>query len=92
MLSAGEYRLWYGEDLQGNTEENNGGTMCATVQIIGGATPIPTPNPTLAAPSATGDPHLQNVFGERFDVMRPGRHVLISIPRGTSAEGAMLRV
>merc|ERR1719310_1776922 len=42
--------------------------------------------------AAVGDPHLQNIHGERFDLMREGRHVLISIPRGKSAEQAMLRV
>jgi len=42
--------------------------------------------------AATGDPHLQNVHGERFDLMKPGKHVLISIPRGWSAEDALLRV
>jgi hypothetical protein len=56
----------------------------------------PTPSPTAApttAPTqaqATGDPHLQNVFGERFDLMVPGTHVLINIPRG--ADNALLRV
>jgi len=42
--------------------------------------------------NATGDPHLQNVRGERFDVMEEGSHVLITIPRGMSAENALLRV
>jgi hypothetical protein len=42
--------------------------------------------------SATGDPHLQNVHGERFDLMKEGKHVLISIPRGESAELTLLRV
>merc|ERR1719284_438119 len=42
--------------------------------------------------AATGDPHLQNVHGERFDLMKPGKHVLINIPRGASAEDALLRV
>jgi len=42
--------------------------------------------------AATGDPHLQNVHGERFDLMKPGKHVLINIPRGMSEEDAMLRV
>jgi len=42
--------------------------------------------------SAVGDPHLQNVHGERFDLMKPGKHVLINIPRGKSAEKALLRV
>jgi len=45
--------------------------------------------PTAAA---TGDPHLQNVHGERFDLMKTGKHVLINIPRGTNAEHALLRV
>jgi len=35
---------------------------------------------------------LQNVHGERFDLMKPGKHVLINIPRGRSAEKALLRV
>jgi hypothetical protein len=59
----------------------------------------PTPAPASAgAPSAgggaaaVGDPHLQNVHGERFDLMKPGKHVLINIPRGVSAEKALLRV
>jgi len=60
----------------------------------------PTPHPTFPAmrgaaaggAAATGDPHLQNVNGERFDLMQPGKHVLISIPRGERAEKAMLRV
>jgi len=42
--------------------------------------------------AATGDPHLQNVHGERFDVMRPGKHLLINIPRGEGVEKALLRV
>jgi len=32
--------------------------------------------------TAVGDPHLKNIFGEQFDLMKPGRHVLINIPRG----------
>jgi len=42
--------------------------------------------------SAVGDPHLQNVHGERFDLMKPGKHVLINIPRGERADKALLRV
>ena len=45
-----------------------------------------------AGASAVGDPHLQNVQGERFDLMQAGKHVLINIPRGMSAENALLRV
>jgi len=42
--------------------------------------------------AATGDPHLQNVYGERFDLMRPGKHVLVQIPREQFVENAVLRV
>merc|ERR1719161_2053002 len=45
-----------------------------------------------AGAAAVGDPHLQNVHGERFDLMKPGKHVLINIPRGVSAEKSLLRV
>jgi len=59
-------------------------------------TPSPTPSPTQAGPdggaAAVGDPHLQNVHGERFDLMKEGKHVLISIPRGQDAQHALLRV
>jgi len=34
---------------------------------------------------------LQNVLGQRFDLMQPGKHVLINIPRGSRAN-ALLRV
>merc|ERR1719262_986429 len=55
-------------------------------------TPTATPSPTPGAAAAIGDPHLQNVHGERFDLMKPGKHVLINIPRGVSAEKSLLRV
>jgi hypothetical protein len=42
--------------------------------------------------AAVGDPHLQNVFGERFELMRPGKHVLIHLPRGERVESVLLRV
>jgi len=49
---------------------------------------MPSPGPI----AATGDPHLQNIYGERFDVMKPGRHVLIHIPRGEPDKSTLLRV
>jgi hypothetical protein len=42
--------------------------------------------------AAIGDPHLTNVYGQRFDLMRPGQYVLVNIPRGASAENTLLRV
>jgi hypothetical protein len=41
--------------------------------------------------SAVGDPHLQNIHGERFDLMQPGKHNLITIPR-KPVRYALLRV
>lgn len=48
--------------------------------------------PPLASASAVGDPHLQNVRGERFDLMQPGRHTLIYIPKWAKAPDTLLRV
>jgi len=31
--------------------------------------------------AATGDPHMRNILGERFDLMQEGKHTLIQIPR-----------
>jgi hypothetical protein len=45
-----------------------------------------------AATAATGDPHLQNIHGERFDLMRPGETMLIQIPRGVPVKDSMLTV
>ncbi|CAK0788621.1 unnamed protein product [Prorocentrum cordatum] len=59
------------------------------------ATSEPTPPPAGGAgagASAVGDPHLQNIHGERFDLMKAGKHVLLNIPRGTGAESSLLRV
>jgi len=59
---------------------------------ISGSGCVAITTPGSGAISAVGDPHLQNVHGERFDLMRPGKHVLIHIPRGYPAESALLRV
>jgi len=42
--------------------------------------------------AAVGDPHLQNIHGQRFDLLKPGRHVLIHIPRWEPAQSTLLRV
>jgi len=60
----------------------------SSVKVSVAATPIAAGGGV----AATGDPHLQNVHGERFDLMKPGKHVLINIPRGSPVEKALLRV
>jgi len=71
--------------------EGPDGSICGAhvdyITISGGA-----PAPPTGGAGAVGDPHLQNVHGERFDLMKEGKHVLINIPRGKGAEQAMLRV
>lgn len=67
-------------------------------------TPSPTASPTAAptaAPEAaggsgplsvsgTGDPHLVNVHGQRFDLYQPGVHPLVRIPRSAMRKVALL--
>jgi hypothetical protein len=78
---------WQGQ-VEGNLQVwENGQYTCACDQ----ATPPPAGGAGAGA-SAVGDPHLQNIHGERFDLMKAGNHVLINIPRGMSAENALLRV
>lgn len=55
-------------------------------------TPTPTPPATPAPASATGDPHLQNIHGQRFDLMQPGVHVLVQIPRHAAIDETLFTV
>jgi hypothetical protein len=73
---------WY-EPSHSLSLADNGGSI--TVDLYGW-------DPSAAAASAIGDPHLQNIHGQRFDLKKEGKHVLINIPRGMSAENALLRV
>jgi len=62
------------------------GSCCNTVDFIVSA------SGACAAVTAVGDPHLQNIYGQRFDLMRPGKVVLVHIPRGKPVERALLVV
>ena len=53
------------------------GSCYTVVQPEGTATPPPAGGAGAGA-SAVGDPHLQNIHGERFDLMKAGKHVLIN--------------
>jgi len=61
-------------------------------------TPSPTPSPTaiqVASPGsvhAVGDPHLVNIYGQRFDIYQPGAHVLLQVPRGAARNTTKLHV
>jgi alpha-beta hydrolase superfamily lysophospholipase len=45
-----------------------------------------------SAAHGTGDPHMQNIHGERFDLMQAGKHTLIHIPRGARDGQTLLHV
>jgi len=92
----------------GGPSSPSGGTSISGMAPITIQTPSPTPSPALNPTSAyspvvpstgasgsvaaTGDPHMENIHGERFDLMMPGKHILINIPRGERGEKALLRV
>lgn len=59
---------------------------------LGASTTTAVSNSALGSGIAVGDPHLQNLHGERFDLMRPGEHVLVHIPRRESPENTLLHV
>jgi len=48
-----------------------------------------TTNPT-PTPSGVGDPHLVNMHGERFDVLRSGRYKLLQIPFEADEQSVLL--
>lgn len=42
--------------------------------------------------ASSGDPHMVNIKNERFDVRKPGQHVLLQIPRLAAQADSLLRV
>jgi len=60
--------------------------------IGGGFSPVVPGASAAGSVAAVGDPHLQNIHGERFDLLMAGKHILINIPRGEPVENTMLRV
>ncbi|CAK0792263.1 unnamed protein product [Prorocentrum cordatum] len=58
----------------------------------GSSSPTPAPAPPSGPVSAIGDPHLVNVHGQRFDLMKPGVHVLLRVPFRASRLEALIVV
>jgi len=67
-------------------------TMTTPVVASASLTVVPTPAPIAGPVSGVGDPHLTNMFGQRFDLYRTGVNVLFQIPREVSAQHALLHV
>jgi len=55
-------------------------------------TPSSVVTTTPARVSASGDPHLVNVHGQRFDIFQPGVHTLLQLPQGIYDVDTLLRV
>ncbi|CAK0858375.1 unnamed protein product [Prorocentrum cordatum] len=56
-------------------------------------TPAPTPARTPAAiAAAVGDPHLVNIHGERFDLLKDGSHLLVEVPQFAAESATLLAV
>jgi hypothetical protein len=87
-VSAAEFTSSFSAQLSGSGAAT-GGTSSYTVEAVAASATAPTVNVQV---SATGDPHLVNVHGQHFDLMRPGNHTMISIPRGSSPDRALLSV
>lgn len=47
---------------------------------------------TMGAVKATGDPHLVNMYGQKFDILHSGVHTLIEVPKKEAAGRMLLRV
>ena len=59
-------------------------------------TPTPTSSPSLAplskGVSAKGDPHLTNLYGQRFDVLQEGMYVFAHVPRLARPVNTLLKI
>merc|ERR1719382_1941498 len=54
--------------------------------------PGPAAQRKAATGHAVGDPHMQNVHGQKFDLMQPGSHTLVHIPRFSAKASAKFHV
>jgi hypothetical protein len=87
-VSAEEFTSSFSAQLSASGAATGGGSSY-TVEAVAASATAPTVNVQV---SATGDPHLVNVHGQRFDLMQPGNHTMILIPRGASPSRALLGV
>jgi len=52
----------------------------------------PKPAREVTDARAVGDPHVVNMYGQRFDILREGNHTLIQIPRHAEPRATLLKV
>jgi hypothetical protein len=83
-VSAEEFTSSFSAQLDGSSNH-----AATAVEAVAASAAAPTVNVDA---SAVGDPHLVNIHGQRFDLMQPGNHTMIWIPRGASPSRALLGV
>jgi len=97
---AAEWRSGACWILRGVSTAGNGHPNYKCMLVHRSATAAPTLAPTSAPTpgksgnvvKANGDPHLVNIYGEKFDLMQPGEHVMIHIPRRSAPSETLLHV
>jgi len=88
------------EDLAEEYSDAPGSTPSSMLSLLsldndaGVCTMAPTPSPTPPPydPSASGDPHLINIRGERFNIMKTGQMEFLRVPYESASETANLTV
>jgi len=83
LSASPEYEIEVTRGRDGRPEMDGGATATTTIS---------TPQSPIESARATGDPHLENIHGQKFDLMKPGKHVLLNIPRGRPPHQVFLRV
>lgn len=80
-----------------NTESLKNGTYVALFARWGSwSTPVKVgnkfqiTNSTVNLAGANGDPHVTNIDGQKFDILRTGTHTLVHMPRDASTNKTML--
>jgi len=67
-------------------------TLAQTPGPTQAPTPASTQAPNILPVSGVGDPHLTNMYGERFDVYGTGVIILLQIPRWVGPQGTLLHL
>ncbi|CAK0789066.1 unnamed protein product, partial [Prorocentrum cordatum] len=78
----------------GATWNGGAGSRSGHVRVFGteAPTPVPSPAPPAATAAAVGDPHLVNMYGERFDLLKVGKHLLVEVPQFAAESATLLAV
>ncbi|CAK0877339.1 unnamed protein product [Prorocentrum cordatum] len=70
------------------------GSSSGHVRVFGieAPTPVPSPAPPAMTAAAVGDPHLVNMYGQRFDLLKVGKHLLVEVPQFAAESATLLAV